>query len=526
MPHVPDAPSIAQKEVEEFLHTRVVRRRLLPRAVLVGLFAGLVATAFRIGLHLLEDLRLSLQNALAPHPWAVFLAIATIGALGCLLALSIGRLEPDSAGSGIPQMKGALEGHLKMNWSRVLWTKFLGAMASLGSGMAMGREGPTVQIGGAIGHELAARTGGTPRETRALTAAGSGAGLAAAFNAPLAGVTFVLEELQRDFQPVVFVATLLCAAVATVVSRTASGQFPVFQIDATPTPPLRALPVFIVLGLLGGVVGVAFNKSLLRMQELLGSLRRRSLLLLAGLVGLALGGAALISPDLLGGGHVLSERSIAGEYLLPFALALFVVRFALIHLCYGTGVPGGIFAPLLSLGALLGLMTFRVAGFAGFDGGIAVASAGVAGMCALFAGVVRAPLTGVVLIVEMTGSYDLLLPLLVTAFCAYSVAESMRDLPIYEALLQKLAANRGLDVDDEERMLVEYEIREGSPLVGKKLRNAGLPPGVLVVLCTMNGQELLPRADTLLLAHMKIAVIANSEASSRLVSQLVREPAE
>lgn len=510
-----------QVEVQEFLQTQVVRRRLLPRAVVVGIVSGLIAVAFRIAIQLCEDARLAVIHRFTDSRWVAFAVPALIGVIGTLIAMTIGKLDPDVSGSGIPQMKAVLEGHLKINWLRVLWVKFLGAMFALGSGLAMGREGPTVQMGGAVGLGVAKLSGSSSRERRALSAAGSGAGLAAAFNAPLAGVTFVLEELQRDFQPIVFVAALLCAAVATVISRIASGAFPVFEVPRIAAPEVVSYPIFAIIGLLGGVLGVFFNRALIYAMNQADKVKKRSPLMMASLVGLGLGLSSLASPALVGGGHSLSEIAINGQVTLLVAIGFFLVRFAIVHLCYSTGVPGGIFAPLLSLGALIGLVSYQVSALIMPHGPQAVAACAVAGMCAMFSGVVRAPLTGVILIGEMTGSYDLLLPLLITSFAAYAVAEAMRDVPIYEVLLQRFSASRGLDIEeDEERRFVEIEIRMGSPLIGRKIRDAKLPSGILIVLCQKEGKEFVPNGNTELKEHMKVSVVATSRQALHELQEL------
>ncbi len=514
--------SIVLKEVEEYLSARVVRRRLFPRAILVGLIAGTVAVVFRLSLSGLEHLWFEGYSRLKAQPFLVFAFASIVGLLGTRVALMFSKIEPDSSGSGIPQTEAALEGSFRPNWIRILWTKFLGSLAALGAGLALGREGPTVQMGGAVGHEVAVRTNATARERRALTAAGAGAGLAAAFNAPLAGVTFVLEELQRDFQAVVFAATLLCAAVATVVSRLASGQVTVFSVPFLDAPPLRSLVVFVIVGCLGGFLGVLFNRSLLALQELMHNFSNKNPWLLSSGIGLLLGLGALVSPLLLGGGHDMSEAALAGQLSIGVTLLFLVIRFLLVNVCYGTGVPGGIFAPLLSLGALLGLFAFHMAGLVGLQSGLSAAAVGVAGMCALFSGVVRAPLTGVILIGEMTGSYDLLLPLLIASFCAYMVADGMNELPIYEALLLRFSASREISSQQVEQVFARYIVPEGCKLVGKNLRDAGLPAGVLVVMCTYDGKEFVPSADTVLLSHMRISVILSSDVAASQLEELIR----
>lgn len=509
-------PAEAQVEIQEFLESRVVRKRLFPRAILVGIASGCVAAAFRAGLDYAEILRLRIMRPLPNNSLELAVAAMAIAAIGTWIALTIGRMDKDAGGSGIPHMKAVLEGHSRMRWARLIGVKFSAALVAIGSGLALGREGPTVQMGGATGLAVADLTGASGRERRALAAAGAGAGLAAAFNAPLAGVTFVLEELQRDFQPVVFGAALLSAAIATVISQLASGQASAFVVPPIPAPSLAFIPLFVVIGAVAGLLGILFNRGLLNSSSMMAKLRTRSFLLVALVVGLVVGAAFLFSPLLLGGGHGLTEAAVGGQILLWPALTFLVVRLFLVHVSYASGVPGGIFAPLLSLGALLGVVFFHVSALC-FPDGPSLAACAVAGMCGLFSGVVRAPLTGIILIAEMTGSYEMLLPLLASAFTAYAVAEGLRDTPIYEALLQREALKKGWNLKDGELTTAEFEIKGGSNFEGKSIRSLGLKDGVLVILCKAGGKEFVPRADTVLTEHMKIVVATSSAAGLREV---------
>ena len=506
----------AQVEVEEYLESKVVRRRLFPRAILVGVASGGVAAAFRFALQGAELLRIHLLDWLPANPLMLSFGAGVIATIGTWVALLIGRLDKDAGGSGIPHMKAVLEGHSTMRWARLIGVKFSAAVAAIGSGLALGREGPTVQMGGATGIAVADLTGATGRERRALAAAGAGAGLAAAFNAPLAGVTFVLEELQRDFQPVVFGAALLSAAVATGISRLASGQVPAFAVPVIPAPSLEFIPVFIGIGGLAGFLGVVFNRGLLSSASLIGKLRAKSFFLVSVATGILAGCVCLVSPSLLGGGHGLTEAALHGQVLLVPAIAYLLARLIFVHFSYATGVPGGIFAPLLSLGALLGVIAFHGTATL-FSNGPSVAACVVAGMCGLFSGVVRAPLTGIILIAEMTGSYDLLLPLLASAFTAYAVAEGLGDMPIYEALLQREALKKGWNLEDGELRTAEFEIKGGSPFDGRSIRNLGLSEGILVILCRAGGKEFVPKADTVLRAPMRIVVATSSSTGLREV---------
>lgn len=505
----------ASAELEEYLDASQQRHRLFPRAALVGLLAGMIALVFRTLLALGDQARNDLIVWAQQAPALGWLAPLLFSASGALLSVAlVRRYAPEASGSGIPHIEAVLHRLRELDWRRVLPVKLFGGVLAIGGGLALGREGPTVQMGGAMGAAVAEGLRSPPRERMTLIAAGAGAGLAAAFNAPLAGLVFVLEEVQRDFRPVVFGAAFIAAAIADILARLAAGQLPVFTIPSYPTPPLAALPAFAVLGVVAGLVGVLFNHGLLGTLNQFGRLQGRAALLGAALVGAATGLVAWFAPDAVGGGHGLTETALVGGVALATIPLLFVLRFGLTLASYGCGAPGGIFAPLLALGALLGLavgtLTQRVAPAAVPQAAVFA----VVGMAALFTAIVRAPLTGVVLIVEMTGNYNQMLPLLVACFCAYAVTEGLNDLPIYEALLQRDLRHRGSDHALTAPMVLELEVAPGAPFAGRQLRQLGLPPGCIIVRCRDGGREWVPTAATRLAAHMRITAVIAPEAGA------------
>jgi H+/Cl- antiporter ClcA len=260
-------------------------------------------------------------------------------------------------------------GHTETRTSYIVRGGF-DASVGIGSGLALGREGPTVQIGSAVGAAVAQGLRVSPRQRQTLIAAGAGAGLAAAFNAPLAGLAFVLEELQRHFAPAVFGATFVATVTANVLTRSLTSQLPLFHVSLAPAPPLVALPVFLSLGQL---------------------------------------------------------------------------------------------APLVLPGAGVRPETFVVVG-----------------MAAYFAAIVRAPLTGIVLIVEMTNSYDQMLPLLVACFAVYAVADFLMDRPIYEALLERDLAHDTELPRLERPIILEFTVHKGARVAGKKVHEVALPEGCVL----------------------------------------------
>jgi CIC family chloride channel protein len=367
--------------------------------------------------------------------WLVPAVVAASGA--ALSVWLVRRHAPETKGSGIPHVEAVLQGYHILNWMRVIPIKFLGGLLSIGGGLLLGREGPTVQMGAAAGDAVGQWTGCTPSERKTLTAAGGGAGLAAAFNAPLSGVVFALEELERGFRPALLGAAFVASAIADILMRSLAGQRPEFLLPTFSAPPLVTLPAFAVLGILAGLLGALYNACLPRALNLADHFRGKAAIGFAAALGAVVGLAAWFNPLLAGGGQEVVNQTLDNRLALGTIPLLLLARFVLSIGSYATGAPGGIFAPLLALGALLGLavgeLTLHVLPWLT----VPPAVFAIVGMAALFAAIVRAPLTGIVLILEMTGTYEQMLSLLVATSCAYAVAEALRSRPIYETLLER-----------------------------------------------------------------------------------------
>ena len=513
----PNAVVQARSEVQEYLSTSQQRRRLFPRSALVGLCAGMIAVLFRALLVWADTLRNGLvlwSQQMGGWGWPLPMLFGAICA--ALSVFVVRQYAPEASGSGIPHLKATLHRLRELRWWRVLPVKLVGGVLALGSGMALGREGPTVQMGGAVGDALARWMKVSTRERMVLIASGAGAGLAAAFNAPLSGLVFILEEVQRDFRPVVFGAAFLAAAVADIVARFATGQLPVFIVPSYAPPPLAAIPAFVILGIVAGVLGVVFNRGLLITVNLFDRIPGRGRIALAALIGAIAGLIAWFSPIAVGGGHGLAEQALEGHLLLSAIPLWFILRFGLTLVSYGTGAPGGIFAPLLVLGALIGLAVGEITRQISPDLAPQPAAFAVVGMAAYFTAIVRAPLTGVVLIMEMTGNYSQMLPLLVSCFSAYVVTELLKDLPIYEALLERDLLRGGLRPAYTEPIVVEITVEASAPFVGQEIHTLALPPGCIIVQCYEEGREWIPTATTRLDAHMRITAVIDPKAANAL----------
>jgi chloride channel protein, CIC family len=515
----------ARSEIQEYLVMREQRRWIFPRAALVGAGAGLTSLLFRVLLAGADSVRNSMLDWAHRMPTWGWIFPVLFTTLGAVISVAITRrFAPEASGSGIPHLEAVLHRFRVLDWKRVLPVKLIGGLLSIGGGLALGREGPSVQMGGAVGDAVSRWLKVSERERLTLISAGAGAGLAAIFNAPLSGLIFVAEEVRRDFQPIVFGAAFIASVIAVIISRLGAGSFPVFTVPAYPMPPLASLPLFALLGIAAGGLGILFNRTLLGATRAWSRLPSRWMLPAAALVGGAVGLVGWFSPSLIGSGHALAEETLQGSLVLAVLPLFFLVRFVLTPASYATGAPGGIFAPLLVLGALIGLAIGQLGHMLTPDVVPIAAVFAVVGMAAYFTAIVRAPLTGIMLIIEMTGNYAQMLPLLVSCFCAYAVAEYFRDLPIYEALLERDLQHGGPAPLLKEPAVIEYIVHKGAPFDGLEVHALGLPAGCILVRCSDGKREWVPNAHTRLEAHMHITAVIAPEASRSL--ELLRRGCE
>lgn len=415
----------------------------------VGIAAGLSVGAFRYLLAVSGAFRQGLCEAVsiaaAQGRWLwPILYVSAFFIIAWLLAKIVAR-EPMCTGSGIPQVKGVLMGKMSMNWASVLAAKIAGGVLAIGAGMSLGREGPSVQLGACAGQGIGHLSQSFHRglEARNLLVAGAGAGLAAAFNAPLAGVIFGLEELQRTFSAAALLVSITAAVTATAVTGLFFGSSPVFSLGYLLPMPLDMLGWLAGLGLFVGTLGRMFNPSLLWAQDFYERLGLKGMykpllpLLLAACLGFVL-------PEILGGGSHLVDALAVESYSLAFLCLLFAGKFLFTMLCFGSGVPGGIFLPMLVLGALGGAIFGNLLAGAGLFPAMYLPDMIVFGMAAYFAVVAKSPVTGSVLIMEMTGSFQHMLALLIVSLSAYAVSDLTGGRPVYVQLLGRmLRKNKG-----------------------------------------------------------------------------------
>lgn len=416
-----------------------LKYRIILEGIVVGLLVGIVISLFRFSLSQLDILRNFLIDPANGDPRLKWAGIGLLALFAVLVSLFVYK-EPYISGSGIPQVKGELMGKIKTNWLRVLLLKFFGGIMAISSGLALGREGPSIQLGAMVGKGFSRLSGRLKTEEKLLISAGAGAGLAAAFGAPLAGLVFVLEELRKDFDPKVLLSTMAASATAEYVASFVFGLDPVFAVFAFSKPTLQDYWMILILGVVLGVIGVLYNKAIAISQDLQSKIRPAWLkALIAALVVISL---ACVYPIALGSGHSLVEETGFGLNTAGAIGLLLLVRFFYSVYSFGTGAPGGIFLPLLVLGALAGgLFTTVVSPLAGLPTGNEAFYV-ILGMAGMFSAIVRAPLTGIILISEMTGTLSSLLPLSLVALISFITAEALGGEPVYDQLLNRILSKK------------------------------------------------------------------------------------
>ena len=416
---------------------------LLPALVapLAGAATGLICAVFRLSLEAADRMRGAVIDWAhhQPRVLAFLLVVTATAAAVALAAWLVRRFAPYTSGSGIPHVEAALEGEVRPAPPGLIPIKFVGGLLAIGSGLALGREGPSVQMGAAISHRLGELLRCSADDRRILLAAGAGAGLAAAFNAPIAGAVFVLEELVRRFEPRIAVAALGASAAAIAVTRAVLGDMPDFKVDPLGYQPAGALLFYIALGVVCGLAAICYSWTVLRAMSLAERFARGSVEIRGAVIGAAVGAAAWFFPDLVGGGDAITQTTLLGGVGFTLLVVIFLFRFVLGAVSYATAVPGGLFAPMLVLGAQLGLGFGHLCLLALPGSGIEPTAFAIVGMAAFFIGVVQAPVTGIVLATEMTASFTMLLPMLVAGAAAMLLPALLRSLPIYDSLRQRVA---------------------------------------------------------------------------------------
>lgn len=485
---------------------------LVGEGILVGTVGGLVVLLYRI---LLEYASVWL-HAILDFAKGSPLRIAGWFVILLLLAFLVGKLvtwEPLISGSGIPQLEGEISGQLDQVWWKVLPAKFVGGFLCLLGGMSLGREGPSIQLGAMAGKGISTLLGREKTEERFLLTCGASAGLSAAFHAPLAGVMFSLEEVHKNFSVSVLLSVMAASLSADYLSSTVLGMESVFQFDIIDILPQGYYWMILILGVLLGALGAFYNWFTLKIQSLYNAAKHLSTTGKLAVPFLCAGVLGFLMPDYLGSGHNLIDQLTTGELLLHTILITLICKFVFSAVCFGSGAPGGIFFPLLVLGAFIGggFATFGV-NYLGLDP-MYINNFVVLAMAGYFTAIVRAPLTGIILIFEMTGSVQQLLSLSIVSIVAYITATLLRSKPIYESLLERLLEKRGIELPKShgKKILQEFVIAHGSGADGKFISEVEWPGHCLLVAVQRGEEEFIPKGKTRLLASDLLVTLTDEQ---------------
>ncbi|MEC4814442.1 MAG: chloride channel protein [Scytonema sp. PMC 1069.18] len=407
------------------------KRQAILQACLIGLVSALSAVLFKTGVGALGGWRVHTTHLL---PAWVVLPVVGLGG-GLLSGWLVQQVAPEAYGSGIPQVKAVLAKVPMALDLRVAVVKLLGGILAIGSGLPLGREGPTVQAGAALANFLSRTFPTSPDYRRQMIAAGAGAGLAAAFNAPIAGVLFVVEELLQDVSSLTLGTAILASFIGAVVSRWLGGhsfspELNTLQTNFSP----QEIPFYLILGVLAGLLGSLFNHGIITALTFNRRWLRFGLPVRVGLAGLVCGMAIALLPVPFRDSSGLRETLTAGELSTPITIIAFIAQFILTLVAYSSGAPGGLFAPSLLLGASLGyLVGICEHSLLGLTSPTTYA---LAGMGTFFSAAVRVPVTAIVIVFEMTTDFNLVLPLMIGSVVAYLVGEKVAPGSLYDRLLE------------------------------------------------------------------------------------------
>lgn len=402
----------------------------LALTIVIGVLAGLSAVLFALGI----DLAMRWFFGIDPSAARLFVVPPAVSLLTGFLLV---RYFPDVRGSGVPQTKAAYHLHAGVIPPRVPLGKFLTGVLCIGSGHSIGREGPSVQIGAGVASAVGQWLRLPPARLRDIVPVGAAGALSAAFNTPVAAVLFALEEIIGDMNAALIGSTVVASVSAVIVQRSILGNEPLFQVPPYQLEHPAELVAYAVLGVVGGALSVAFCKGLLALRATFQALPARSRVLQPAMGGVLIGGILIFVPEVMGVGYEHVDQALHGGLIFRTLVLLCIVKIVATLISYASGNAGGVFAPSLFIGAMaggaVGTIVQQVAPFPTAGPG----AYALVGMGALFAGIIRAPMTSVFMIFEITQDYQVFVPLMVANLLSFVISRRYQPTPLYHALLEQ-----------------------------------------------------------------------------------------
>ncbi|MFT8836253.1 chloride channel protein [Liquorilactobacillus satsumensis] len=500
----------------------LIRIRAVFRGVIVGSLVGLVVSAFR---YTISELLVFWKFCYHLAGTSVYDACLVVFGLLCLtwiIGLFITH-EKHIMGSGIPEVELQLVDRLQLNPVSVLISKFIAGSLALGTGGFLGREGPSVQLGAAVGQIYAEKIKVSKADWRLLVATGAAAGLSAAFGAPLAGTMFILEEVAHSFSVLLWIEALSGALAADLVTDHFFGLEPVLAIHYSASFPLRYYWILVLLGLLLGGLGIIYQQVTLNTGIFYRFLRWiprkwQSIVMFVAILPLG-----IWAPTLLGGGENLIKGLPLSNSNLQIILLLFLVRFVLSTVSFGSGSPGGIFLPILTLGAIIGLAVGRSAVNLQLLPAVYLPNIIIFSLAGYFACISKAPFTAILLIAEMVGSLAHLLPLAFVSLIAYLFVDLLGGAPIYESLAARIGLNTVLKEREKPQLQrVELSVSPAGSFADREVKEIPWPTQVILTRVVRNGNELLGKGDLIIQPGDKLILLVPATTAAAVSTALAR----
>lgn len=490
----------------------------IQKGILVGAIAGVVVNLFRLGIESLLDYVVIIYGAISENPiWVVPWTLCSI-AVSLFISWLI-KEEPNIKGSGIPHVEGQLKGILSIKWWPVFWRKFIGGIIAPGMGLFLGREGPSIQLGAVVGQAVGEKTAATDFDKKVFIASGASAGLSAAFGAPIAGLLFITEEVYHSFSPLIWITSLTSAVTANLVTLYLFGMKPILSQGHIEVLPLRYYLSLVLFGVALGLLGFMYQRVLLSLNTWFSRLPIPPYLypMVPFVLVIPIG---LFYSDFLGGGNQIIHMLGQTHHSLIYLLLLFALRFIFSMISYGSNVPGGIFLPILTLGGILGaIMGTILVLYFGMEPEL-IKNFLIYGMAGYFTAIGKAPLVAIILVTEMVGNLNHLMPLAVVSLIAYIVNDFLGGSPIYEALLERMVDKDTLTIPSGKKVRLEYIIPPESRLSGQMVRDFVWPDNTLLVSLSRGKQEFFIHGDTILLIGDVLTIYTDSSIAHHTIEAI------
>ena len=518
----------------------------------VGIFSGIIVGSYTLILKKMTIVREFFTTNLG-FP-KIIIGITVFILLGLAIQFMLSKY-PLISGSGIPQVSGLLTKKVKFKWLGELITKFVGGILAIGAGMSMGREGPSVHLGALVGSGIKKLTRRSEVEEKYLVTCGASAGISSTFNAPLAGVIFSLEEIHKFFSPLLLICVMVASGTSNFVSRMILGSHTSFQYNfilPKDIPYYVIALVTVIFCIVIIITGRAFSYFLLLIQKYYRKINLNNYVKISIFMVIAYIVAVFFS-DITGGGHELIEEMFGKNVMLKTIIIILILKFFYTMLCYATSAPGGIFLPMLVIGALTGKVYGEVLNHYFSIPNEIIVHFMLLGMAAYFTAVVRAPITGITLILEMTGNFSYLYMLIVVCTITYIFTELLKMEPIYERLYLNMFQKQILEENEENEKIQKHvkrlEILEkwwknkkfgigvrpdvkdkivtllipvgaNSEFDNKSVKDLKLPENLLIVSVRKSGKDIIARGDTPIQSGNQLVIITDYETARKYAGEL------